>query len=194
LVVATEALEHAKAELPEPVKEIDRIGSGLMSVIAAIVVVAFGVLLIGFTGVAFARPAIAERFLMRFASSARTHYVEQVCRLLVGTALVVAAPAMWQPMVFALVGWAIVVTSVALMCLPWQWHHRFGERVRPMLLRHLRLYALGSFAFGTLLLYGVFAGGRPIAASAMRFSPIRSYAAYSANQLHATLDGIIEPC
>ena len=130
-----------------------------MRVVAAIVVVAFGFLLIAFAGVVFAKGAIAEQFLMRFASSARTHYVEQVFRLIVGTALVVLAPAMWQPEMFWLVGWAIVVSSAALMCVPWQWHHRFGERVRPILFRHLRVYAAAAFAFGALLLYGVFAGG-----------------------------------
>jgi hypothetical protein len=130
-----------------------------MSSVAAVVVVAFALVLIAFTGVAFAKPAIAERFLLRFASSARTHYVEQVLRLLMGAALVVLSPAMWQPNVFWLVGWAIVISSVALMCVPWQWHHRFAERVGPMLIRHLRLYAVGSFGFGALLLHGVFAGG-----------------------------------
>jgi hypothetical protein len=130
-----------------------------MSEVAAVVVVAFGLLLIGFTGVVFAKPAIAERFLARFASSARTHYVEQVFRLLIGSMLVVLSPAMWRPNLFWVVGWVIVVSSAALMCVPWQWHHRFGERVRPIVLRYLRLYAVAAFAFGALLLYGVFAGG-----------------------------------
>ena len=130
-----------------------------MSQVAAVVVVGFGLLLIVLTGVAFAKPAIAERFLMRFASSARTHYVEQVFRLLIGAALVVLSPAMWQPTMFWLVGWAIVVSSAALMCIPWQWHHRLGERMLPIVVRHLRLYAVGSLAFGALILYGVFAGG-----------------------------------
>ena len=120
--------------------------------------VVFGLFLITFTGVVFAKPAIAERFLAAFASSARTHYAEQVLRLLIGAALVVLSPAMWQSNMFLLVGWAIVISSVALMCAPWQWHHRFGERVRPIFMRHLRLYAVGAFAFGALLLYGVFAG------------------------------------
>ena len=52
-----------------------------MSVVAAVVVVAFGLSLIAFTSVAFAKPAIAERFLSAFASSARTHYIEQVVSL-----------------------------------------------------------------------------------------------------------------
>jgi hypothetical protein len=129
-----------------------------MSVVAAVVVVAFGLLLIGFAGVVFAKPAMAEAFLMRFASSARTHYIEQAFRLLVGAALVVLSPAMWQPKMFWLLGWAIVVSSAALMCVPWQWHHRLGERMLPMLIRYLRLYAVGAFALGALLLYGVFAG------------------------------------
>ena len=129
-----------------------------MSVAAAVVVVAFGLSLIAFAGVAFANPAIAERFLTAFASSARTHYVEQVARLVVGAALVVRSPIMWQPKMFCLVGWAIVVSSAVLLCVPWQWHHRLGERVLPLLIRHLRLYAAGSFAFGALLVYGVCAG------------------------------------
>jgi hypothetical protein len=130
-----------------------------MSVVAAVVVVLFGLSLITFTGVAFAKPARAERFLMAFASSARTHYVEQVLRILIGAALVVLSSTMWQPNMFWLLGWAIVVSSAALICVPWQWHDRLGERLRPMLVRHLKLYAVGALAFGVLLLYGVFAGG-----------------------------------
>jgi hypothetical protein len=127
-----------------------------MSQVAAVVVVGFGLLLIVLAGVAFAKPVIAERFLMHFASSARTHYVEQIFRLLIGAALVVLSPTMWQPTMFWLVGWAIVVSSAALMCVPWRWHHRFGKRLLPIVVRHLRLYAVGSLAFGALLLYGGF--------------------------------------
>jgi hypothetical protein len=129
-----------------------------MSIVAAVVVVAFGLSLIAFPGVAFAKPAMAERFLTAFASSARTHYGEQVVRVLIGAALVVRSPIMWQPKLFGLVGWAILVSSSVLLCIPWQWHHRLGARLLPLLLRHLRLYAAGSFAFGALLIYGIFAG------------------------------------
>ena len=129
-----------------------------MSIVAAVVVLVFGLSLIAFSGVAFATPAVAERFLTAFASSARTHYVEQVVRLLIGAALVVRSPTMWQPNMFWLVGWAIVVSSSVLLCVPWQWHHRLGERMLPLLIRHLRLYAAGSFIFGAVLLYGIRAG------------------------------------
>ena len=130
-----------------------------MSVVAAVVVVVFGLSLITFTGVAFAKPASAERFLMAFASSARTHYVEQGFRILIGAALVVFSSTMWQPKMFWLFGWAIVISSAALICVPWRWHDRLGDRMRPMLVRYLKLYAVGAFALGVLLLYGVYAGG-----------------------------------
>ena len=129
-----------------------------MSVAAAVVVVVFGLSLIVFSGVAFAKPAIAERFVSAFATSAKAHYAEQVVRLLVGAALVVRSPAMWQPGIFWLAGWAIVVSSAVLLCVPWQWHHRLGELVLPPLVRHLRFYAVGAFVFGILLLYGVCSG------------------------------------
>jgi hypothetical protein len=130
-----------------------------MSLLAGIVVVAFGLFLIGLTGLIFARPALAERFFMSFASSARAHYAEQALRLLIGASIVVLSPAMWQASMFRLVGGAIVVSSMGLMLTPWQWHHRFGALVLPMIIRHMRLYAMGLFAFGALLLYGVFSAG-----------------------------------
>jgi hypothetical protein len=131
-----------------------------MILASTFVVVAFGLLFIASSVVVFVAPVIAKRFLSHFASSARTHYAEQVIRLLFGMALVTLSPDMWQSRAFWLVGWAIVVSSVALMCAPWQWHHRFGEWIRPMFMRYLKLYAIGAFAFGAFLLYGVFVDGR----------------------------------
>ena len=130
-----------------------------MTLLAGIVVVAVGLALVAFTGVVFARPALAERFLMSFASSARTHYVEMAFRLLFGLSLVVLSPIMRPMTIFRVIGWAIVISSVALLLMPWQWHHRFGRRVLPTLVRLMKVYAVGAFAFGCLLLYGVFGAG-----------------------------------
>lgn len=127
-----------------------------MNLIAGTIVVAFGLVLIVLTGVVFGKPALAERFFKTFASSARAHYTEQGIRLLIGVALIVHSPEMWQADLFRLVGWAIVVTSVGLLLIPWQWHHRFGEWAIPLVLRHMRIYALGLLAFGIFLLCGVF--------------------------------------
>jgi hypothetical protein len=130
-----------------------------MNLVAETIVVVFGLFLLGVSGLTFAKPAMAERFFLAFASSARAHYTEQAFRLLIGASLIVASPAMWQSKVFWLVGWAIVLSALVLILLPWRWHHRFGVRVRPIFIRHMKLYALGLFAFAALLLYGVFATG-----------------------------------
>jgi hypothetical protein len=141
---------------------------------AEIVVVLFALFLVGLAVVTFAKPAVAERFFSAFASSARTHYTEQVFRLLIGASLVVLSPAMWQANLFRIVGWIIVVSSVGLLLIPWQWHHRFGQRVMPFVLRHLRLYAIGLLAFGFLLLLGVFTGAGPPTGSRPTQVPINS--------------------
>jgi hypothetical protein len=128
-----------------------------VTLLATAVIVAFGLFLIALTGVVIANAPLAERFLMSFASSARTHYAEQAVRMLVGVSLVVLSPAMWQTSVFRVVGWATVISSAVLILLPWRLHQRFGLRVLPVLVRHMRLYAFAVFAFGALLLYAVFA-------------------------------------
>jgi hypothetical protein len=127
-----------------------------MNLLARIVVILFGLFLIGLAGLVFAKPMHAENFFSSFASSARTHYVEQILRLLIGASLIVLSPTMWHSGVFRLIGWAIVIPSVVLLLIPWQWHHRFGERVLPMLVRHMRLYAVGLLSFGALILFGAF--------------------------------------
>src|SRR5579863_7880284 len=127
----------------------------MMSAVAGAILVAFGFFLFGLTVVVFAKPAVAERFFMSFASSARTHYTEQIVRLLIGASLIIRSGAMWQPKVFWLVGWAIVLSSLVLIFNPWPWHDRFGEAVRPMLIRHMKLFAVGLLAFGVLLIYSL---------------------------------------
>ena len=128
-----------------------------MSLLAGTIVVACGIFLIGLAVAVFIAPAFAMRFLISFASSARTHYTEQVLRLLGSASLIVFSSAMWRADMFRVIGWAIFFSSLVLILIPWQWHHRLGERMLPMLLRHVMLYAFGSFVFGTLLLFGVFA-------------------------------------
>ena len=135
-----------------------------MNAVAGAILVAFGLFLVGLTIVVFAKPAVAERFFMSFASSARTHYTEQGVRLLVGASLIIHAAVMWQPKVCWLVGWAIALSSSVLIVTPWQWHHHFGEKVRPMLLRRMNVYAVGLLAFGVLIIYAVFTGVSPTAA------------------------------
>lgn len=127
-----------------------------MYLVADTIVVGFGLFLVALAGVIFLKPALAEGFFGLFAGSARAHYTEQVCRLLIGASLTLLAPTLVHPTAFRLIGWAIVISSMVLLLTPWQWHYRFGTVVRPRLIRYLRLFGLGIFAFGVLLLYEVY--------------------------------------
>lgn len=127
----------------------------IVSVISGIMVVGFGLFLIGLALVIAIRPAIAERFLRSFASSAATHYSEQGLRLLVGVSILNFASSMWNADPFRVFGWIIVVSTVGLLLIPWQWHQKFAARVMPPVFRHLRLFALGAFVLGSFILYSV---------------------------------------
>lgn len=127
----------------------------IVSLLSGIVVVGFCLFLIGLAVVIATTPSLAERFLRSFASSARAHYTEQGLRVLVGAALVNFASSMWYPELFRLFGWLIVVTSVGLLLIPWRWHHKLGTWVMPLVIRHMRLFALGASALGAFILYGV---------------------------------------
>ncbi len=133
-----------------------------MIAVSGAILVAFALFLISLAVVVFAKPAAAEVFFLSFASSARAHYTEQVVRLLIGASLMIRSAAMWQPKLFWLVGCGIVLSSVVLILTPWQWHDRFGNTVRPMLIRQMKLFAIGILAFGVLLIYGVLSAASPM--------------------------------
>jgi hypothetical protein len=121
--------------------------------LSGLVVVGFSVFLIGLAVVIITNPPLAERFLGSFASSARAHYTEQSLRLLVGAAIVVFASSMWHPRLLELFGWLVAVSSTGLILMPWRWHQKFGNLAMPIVMRNMRLYALGVFALGGFILY-----------------------------------------
>jgi hypothetical protein len=126
----------------------------LLRLLSGIVVVGFCAFLIGLAVVIATAPLLAERFLKSFASSAQAHYTEQGLRLLAGAALVNFAGSMWHRELFQLLGWLMVVTAAVLLVTPWQWHHKFGTWVMPLVIRRMWIFALGAAALGAFILYG----------------------------------------
>lgn len=122
---------------------------------ALAVVVLAAAYLVGLGVASFAAPARTARFLNAFASSARAHFIEISIRLLVGAALVVAAPRLLFADVFLVFGWVIVVTSIVLLVLPWRWHQRFARAAVPPLTRRVWLFGLLSLPLGGILLFAV---------------------------------------
>ncbi len=123
-----------------------------MNIISALIVLAFGLSLIGFAVLAFVKRLYAENFLELFASSARSHFTEQILRLVVGTALIIFSPSMWYSDLFRIFGWIIVVTTVGLIVIPWRWHQGFAQKVIPLVIRFLAIYGIASFVLGAFIL------------------------------------------
>jgi protein-S-isoprenylcysteine O-methyltransferase Ste14 len=126
-----------------------------MKVLSGTLVTLLGVLLTAFAVLIAIKPKLAEQFLRSFASSPRAHYSEQLLRLIAGGALVSFAPWMWHPDLFRVLGWLIVATALVLLLLPWRWHNTFGTWAIPLVIRYMKLYAVGASALAILIFYGV---------------------------------------
>lgn len=129
-----------------------------VSLLAGIVVVGFAAFLIGLAIVCACDRTRAERFLRAFASSARTHYAEQVLRLVVGVSIARSSEFMWLSEAFRIFGWVVVGSTLVLLVIPWRWHHAFAARVMPPVYRRLGLFALASATLGVCVLLAVFRG------------------------------------
>ena len=97
-------------------------------------------------------PAKATRFFQGFATTAADHYTEMSIRLLIGAALIIAAPRLLYAQYFAVFGWILVITSAVLIVLPWRWHQRFAERVMPPFTRYLFAIGLCCLTLGAVTL------------------------------------------
>lgn len=98
-------------------------------------------------------------FLRGFASSAATHCLELLVRLVVGLAFLVQAPSAATPASFTTLGWALVATTACLLLVPWRWHRKFAQRTVPQVLRYLSLIAVVSLLMGGIILWSALLAG-----------------------------------
>ena len=131
----------------------------MINLLGSILVWLTGLYLISLALVMLPAPARAKRFLSGFASSAYTHYLELVLRLIAGVAILLYAPQMLFSNFFAIFGWILVVTTVCLFAVPWQWHQRFAQWGVPYATSNLKLVAGASLVFGGFVLASVIFGG-----------------------------------
>lgn len=116
------------------------------------VVLLFSLFLIALGGASLLSPAKAKAFLLGFATSAFTHYLEMALRLIVGGSILSQAPHLRYPGAFTIFGWMLIGTSVVLFLLPWKWHRRFAEKAVPQALKYLPIMGVVSLALGTVLI------------------------------------------
>lgn len=122
------------------------------------VVALTGLYLVGLGVSTISAPAVATRFLLGFAGTARTHLLEMGVRMVVGIAFIVSAPRLPRPDLVAASGWVLCSSTAVLVLVPWRWHRRFAERFVPPVTRHIRIFGLASFGLGGLVLWAVLRG------------------------------------
>ena len=127
---------------------------------AQFVVALAGCYLLALGTTALVRPAHAKRFLEAHASTARAHFIELALRLLVGGALLVAAPHMPGVAVVRAAGWVLVGTTLLLAVTPWRVHHRFAAWAVPLATRQMALLGVGALIGGVVVLGALIRGAR----------------------------------
>ena len=126
-----------------------------MSIVEALafaVVLLSGLYFLALGSASLLRPAQASRYLLGFATSAGAHFAELAVRFLVGAALVIESPRMLFSAAFHLFGWLLLVTTAALLLVPWRWHRRFAQQAVPRALRFIPLIGVTSLLLGILIL------------------------------------------
>jgi hypothetical protein len=107
---------------------------------------------------AFLAPSRAAAFLLGFAGTARTHYLELALRGLAGGAFVWQGPHMRFGSAFVGFGWLLLLTTVGLALVPWRWHRAFARRAVPYALRYPPVLGLAALLLGSLVLAGLRSG------------------------------------
>lgn len=124
----------------------------LLQLLSAAVIFLAVLFLIGLGVVCIVRPALAARFLLAFASTAKLHLLELAGRFVVGVALVCHSEATTYPVAFAAVGWALLVTTAVLLVLPWRLHRAFAAKVVPPALKFVQPMGVVAVVMGMTLL------------------------------------------
>jgi hypothetical protein len=130
----------------------------MLDTLAFVVVLLVGAYLVALAVTAFVAPSRAATFLLGFAGTARTHYVELVFRGLAGGAFVWQGPQMRVGDVFVGFGWMLVLTTAGLALVPWRWHRTFARRAVPYALRYPRLLGIAALLLGGSVLAGLRGG------------------------------------
>ena len=128
-----------------------------MKIVAGIITLLFGLSLITLLIITLLNKKFATTFLSSFASSAKTHYIEQLLRLIAGLGVLTYSDSMLLPDLFGIFGWVLTATSALLVIMPWKWHNKFGKRAMPFVIRNLILYAVSASILGLVIVYCVIA-------------------------------------
>jgi hypothetical protein len=91
------------------------------------------------------------------AANWRLNLTEQGLRLVAAAALIIRSPVSKAPLFFEIAGWALLVSSLAILAAPIRWHAEYGfwwsRRLTP---GAIRLLSPVPAVAGAALIYGAF--------------------------------------
>ncbi|MCE9557441.1 MAG: hypothetical protein K8R88_00675 [Armatimonadetes bacterium] len=130
----------------------------MLQTISLIVLAIIGLYFIGLGVFALFSPALAQKFLLGFATTLFKHYLELAIRFIAGASFLLYAPKTGFPEVFSIIGWVLLTTTFGLLVIPFRWHEKFAKKAVPAALKYLKVIGISSLAVGSALLYAISSG------------------------------------
>ena len=124
----------------------------MLDVATYIVVILWGVFLVGLGVTSFIKPDATKAFLLAFAQTRAKHFIEMALRLIVGASMLVQSSRIEFPVVFAIFGWMLVGTTAVLILVPWRWHKAFADKTVPNAVRYISLMGIFALALGVFMI------------------------------------------
>ena len=124
-----------------------------MEIASRLIVIAFGIWMIGVSGVIYKRPEFALTSLRKFGSTNLINYTELGLRLLVGLAFIGLAPHTNYPLSLKYAGMFLAATAIILILIPRTWHHKYALWWADKLThKQIRFCAPFSFVTGVVVI------------------------------------------
>jgi hypothetical protein len=120
-----------------------------------IIVLVFGITIVVLAAWGVYAPARLINLVTRAMDQNWGIYVGVLTRLLLGVALIIAAPGSLFPLLFQVLGWVAIVAAVALALMGRTMIRRLVAWFEQFSAAIVRLWLLFGIAFGGLLIYGV---------------------------------------
>ncbi len=126
-----------------------------MTTVAQLLIIVFGLFLVGVSCLMLANPPAAVRFLDQFASTKFINLLEATLLIIFGAAFLGYAELSRFPKTLWVFGLLLVLSGVGIYLVPREWHRRYGVWSTKLVTPYLRLLAPLSLLFGVLLIYAV---------------------------------------
>ncbi len=126
-----------------------------MTAVALLMIVLFGLFLVGVSCLMLANPPAAIRFLDQFASTTFINLLEATLLIVFGAAFLWYAEYSKFPQTLWVFGLLLIAPGVGIYLVPREWHRRYGVWSTKLVTPYLRLLAPLSLLFGVFLIYAV---------------------------------------